>query len=161
VIGAIVGHKTVNEIASAYEIHPSQVGKWKAEALYPKRRLSVPGGPEHRIHPYLLRGLRIDHPNQVWSVDMTYVRLSPGFVYLMAVLDYRTPWEVHVGLGGDGWPPGTTGPWPRREEQIPQPLSFVVGDSGQGGPILHNEIAKRPFLEVGDQPYGSRLCLAP
>jgi putative transposase len=41
------------------------------EAIYPKPRLSVPGGPEHRVYPYLLRGLRIDRPNQVWSSDIS------------------------------------------------------------------------------------------
>ena len=41
------------------------------ETLYPKPRLSVPGGPEHRVYPYLLRGLRIDHANQVWSSDIS------------------------------------------------------------------------------------------
>ncbi len=58
------------------------------EALYPKPRLSVPGGPEHRIYPYLLRGLRLERPNQVWSADITYIRLSRGFVYLVAILDW-------------------------------------------------------------------------
>jgi putative transposase len=72
------------------------------EALYPKRRLSVPGGLEHRIYPYLLRGLRIERPNQVWSADITYIRLSQGFVYLMAVLDwfsrYVLSWSLSTTL---------------------------------------------------------------
>jgi putative transposase len=58
------------------------------EAIYPKPRRSVPGGPEHRIYPYLLRGFRIERPHQVWSADITYIRLSQGFVYLMAILDW-------------------------------------------------------------------------
>ncbi len=44
--------------------------------------------PEHKAHPYLLRGLEIDRPNQVWSTDITYVRLARGFVYLVAVIDW-------------------------------------------------------------------------
>jgi putative transposase len=72
------------------------------EAIYPKPRLSVPGGPEHRIYPYLLRGLRIERPNQVWSADITYIRLSQGFVYLMAVLDwfsrYVLSWSLSTTL---------------------------------------------------------------
>jgi len=44
--------------------------------------------PEHKIYPYLLRGLPIVRPNQVWSVDITYVRLSRGFVYLVAIMDW-------------------------------------------------------------------------
>jgi putative transposase len=72
------------------------------EAIYPKPRLSVPGGPKHRIYPYLLRGLRIERPNQVWSADITYIRLSQGFVYLMAVLDwfsrYVLSWSLSTTL---------------------------------------------------------------
>jgi len=58
------------------------------EAIYPKRRLSLPGGPEHRIYPYLLRDLKIDRPNQVWATDITYIRLHQGFVYLTAIMDW-------------------------------------------------------------------------
>jgi len=68
------------------------------EALYPKPRLSVPGGPEHRIYPYLLRGLRIERPNQVWSADITYIRLRQGFVYLLAVLDWFSRYVVSWSL---------------------------------------------------------------
>ena len=75
------------------------------EALYPKPRLSVPGGPEHRRYPYLLRGLRIERPNQVWSADITYIRLSQGFVYLVALLDwfsrYVLSWSLSTTL--DAW----------------------------------------------------------
>jgi putative transposase len=75
------------------------------EALYPKRRLSKPGGPEHRIYPYLLRGLRIQRPNQVWSADITYIRLAQGFVYLVAILDwfsrYVLSWSLSTTL--DSW----------------------------------------------------------
>jgi putative transposase len=72
------------------------------EALYPKPRLSVPGGSEHRLYPYLLRGLRIERPNQVWSADITYIRLSQGFVYLVAILDwfsrYVLSWLLSITL---------------------------------------------------------------
>lgn len=72
------------------------------ETIYPKSRLSVPGGPEHRIYPYLLRGLRMEHPNQVWPADITYIQLSQGFVYLMAVLDwfsrYVLAWSLSTTL---------------------------------------------------------------
>ena len=44
--------------------------------------------PEHRVYPYLLRGLVIDRPGQVWSTDVTYIRLRQGFVYLVAILDW-------------------------------------------------------------------------
>jgi len=44
--------------------------------------------PQHKIYPYLLRGLGINRPNQVWSTDITYIRLAHGFVYLVAVIDW-------------------------------------------------------------------------
>lgn len=43
--------------------------------------------PEHKVYPYLLRGMEITRPNQVWSTDITYVRLERGFVYLVAIID--------------------------------------------------------------------------
>lgn len=56
-------------------------------AIYPKKNLSVPDS-EHKIYPYLLRNLRIERPNHVWSTDITYIPLSGGFVYLTAVIDW-------------------------------------------------------------------------
>ncbi len=44
--------------------------------------------PQHPIYPYLLRGLEVTRPNQVWSTDITYIRLAKGFVYLVAVMDW-------------------------------------------------------------------------
>jgi putative transposase len=44
--------------------------------------------PEHTVYPYLLRGLRVVRPNQVWSTDITYIRLAHGFVYLVAIIDW-------------------------------------------------------------------------
>lgn len=44
--------------------------------------------PAHKVYPYLLRGLYIDRPNQVWSTDITYIRIAHGFVYLVAVVDW-------------------------------------------------------------------------
>jgi len=44
--------------------------------------------PEHKVYPYLLRGIMVTHPNHVWSTDITYIRLARGFVYLVAVIDW-------------------------------------------------------------------------
>ena len=46
------------------------------------------GHPEHKVYPYLLRGVAVKRPNQVWSTDITYVRLAGGFVYLVAIIDW-------------------------------------------------------------------------
>lgn len=57
------------------------------QAIYPKPRLSI-GGPDHKIYPYLLRGLPIERSDQVWCADITYLPLPHGFVYLVAILDW-------------------------------------------------------------------------
>lgn len=71
------------------------------EAIYPKKRLSQ-GNSEHRKYPYLLRGLEIERPDQVWCSDITYIRLKGGFVYLTAVMDWRSrfvlSWELSLTL---------------------------------------------------------------
>jgi len=72
-------------------------------ALFPGPRLSVPH-PDHRIYPYLLRGVPITRVNQVWSTDISYIRLHGGFIYLTAVIDwcsrYVLAWEVSNTLDG-------------------------------------------------------------
>ncbi len=74
------------------------------EAIYQRPRLSAPA-PGHRIYPYLLRGVKIARVNQVWSTDITYIRLLHGFIYLVAIIDwfsrYVLSWEVSVTLDGD------------------------------------------------------------
>jgi putative transposase len=71
------------------------------EAIYPKPHLSVAGMSPQR-YPYLLRGMSIERCNQVWSCDITYIRLQRGFVYLMAIIDwfsrYVLAWEVSITL---------------------------------------------------------------
>ncbi len=59
------------------------------EAIFQKPRTSDPH-PEHRIYPYLLKGVVIDRPNQVWCSDITYIPLQQGFLYLVAVMDWAT-----------------------------------------------------------------------
>ena len=60
--------------------------------------------PRHKVYPYLLRGMAIDRPNQVWSTDITYIRLARGFVYLVAVIDWYSrkvlAWRVSNTLDG-------------------------------------------------------------
>jgi putative transposase len=66
------------------------------EAIYPKPKLSIKGDVSQR-HPYLLKGLVIERPNQVWSTDITYIRLRQGFVYLVAIMDWFSP-SFRLGL---------------------------------------------------------------
>jgi len=89
--GYAVNHKRVERL----------MGVMGIEAIYARRRLSAPG-PGHRIYPYLLRGVKIERVNQVWSSDITYIRTRRGFLYLVAVLDwfsrYVLAWELSATL---------------------------------------------------------------
>lgn len=71
------------------------------QAIYPGPRLSKPGNG-HEIYPYLLRDRQITRADEVWSADITYIRLSGGFVYLVAVMDWWTryvlAWELSITL---------------------------------------------------------------
>jgi putative transposase len=73
------------------------------EAIYPKPRLSV-AGRGHRVYPYLLRGVSIRRPDQVWSADVTYVPMPTGFMYLAATIDwysrYVLAWRLSNTLDG-------------------------------------------------------------
>ena len=74
------------------------------EAVYPKPKLSRPG-EGHRIYPYLLRGTTVERVNQVWSTDITYIRMAQGFVYLAAVMDWFSrfvlSWSLSLTLDSE------------------------------------------------------------
>ena len=74
------------------------------EAIYRRPNTSKPA-PGHKIHPYLLRGLKVDRPNQVWATDITYIQMARGFVYLVVVLDWFSrrilSWRVSITLEVD------------------------------------------------------------
>lgn len=77
--GYMVGRKRVRRLMAKIGLAP----------IYQRPRTTVPH-PEHRIHPYLLRNLVIDRPNQVWCADITYIPMRRGFLYLVAVMDWST-----------------------------------------------------------------------
>ena len=92
--GQAVNHKRVSRLMRRMGI----------EAIYPKRRLSL-ADSRHKKFPYLLKGLTIDRADQVWSSDITYVRMRHGFVYLVAILDwfsrYVVSWAVSITLDAE------------------------------------------------------------
>jgi putative transposase len=71
------------------------------EAVYPKPKLSEPGAG-HKVYPYLLEGMEVKRVNQVWSTDITYIRMAQGFVFLVAVMDwfsrYVLSWSLSLTL---------------------------------------------------------------
>jgi len=84
-----------------HQVNPKRVRrllrKMELEAVYPKPNLSK-ANSEHKIYPYLLRNLVIDRCNQVWSTDITYIRLKHGFVYLMAIIDWHSRYMLNWAL---------------------------------------------------------------
>ncbi len=78
--------------------------KMGLEAIYPNPNLSV-AGRGHKVYPYLLRGVKIERPDQVWSTDITYVPMRQGFMYLAAVIDWYSRYVITWRLSNtlDGW----------------------------------------------------------
>jgi putative transposase len=91
-----------------YQVNPKRIRrlmrKMDLMAIYPKPRTTI-SAPENKIYPYLLRGLSITRPNQVWSTDITYIPMPKGFMYLVAVIDwysrYVLSWKLSNTLDGD------------------------------------------------------------
>ena len=90
-VGIEVNHKKVRRLLRLMGIM----------AIYPKRNLSKLGHAKH-IRPYLLKGLKINKPNQVWEVDITYIPMAKGFMYLTAIIDvysrFVVGWNVFNNL---------------------------------------------------------------
>jgi len=74
-------------IAIGRELVATMMRRMGIEALYRRRTISKPADG-HKIYPYLLRGLAVERPNQVWAMDITYIPMAWGFVYLAAVVDW-------------------------------------------------------------------------
>jgi len=74
------------------------------QAIYPKPRTTKPY-PQNKVYPYLLRGLKINRPDQVWAADITYVPMSRGFMYLVAIMDWHSrkvlSWRVSNSMDAD------------------------------------------------------------
>lgn len=91
--------------SQGYEVNHKRVERLMREmgmaAIYQRPQLSKPGNG-HRIYPYLLRGVKVDHADQVWSADITYIRMHSGFIYLTAVIDwfsrYVLSWEISCSM---------------------------------------------------------------
>lgn len=94
--------------AHGHEVNRKRVarlmGVMGIEAVYPKPKVSQPGDG-HTIYPYLLEGVAVTRVNQVWSTDITYIRMAEGFVYLVAVMDWFSrfvlSWALSVTMEVD------------------------------------------------------------
>jgi putative transposase len=97
----------LRRLPHGYEVNHKRVQrlmqKMGLQAIYPKPRTSI-AAKGHKVYPYLLRGLAITRPNQVWSADITYIRMLRGFMYLVAIIDwysrYVVAWQLSNTLDG-------------------------------------------------------------
>jgi len=95
-------------LALSYAVNAKRVRrllrKMGIMALYPKRNLSKLGHAKY-IRPYLLRGLKVTRPNHVWAIDITYIPMAKGFMYLTAIIDvysrYVVAWELFNSLDAE------------------------------------------------------------
>lgn len=103
------GYRKMTARLEAYEYHVNckrvarLMRKMGLRVIYPGPRTSIPA-QQHKKYPYLLRGLEITRPNQVWAADITYVPMPSGFMYLVAVMDWFSrfvlAWQLSNTLDG-------------------------------------------------------------
>ena len=86
-LGIIANHKRVRRLLRLMDLM----------AIYPKKNLSRLGQAKY-IRPYLLKDLKIVHPNQVWAIDITYIPMPKGFLYLTAIIDVYSRYVVGWGI---------------------------------------------------------------
>ncbi|NQU79927.1 MAG: IS3 family transposase [Bacteroidetes bacterium] len=86
-LGFIVNHKRIRRLIRLMGLM----------AIYPKKNLSKLGLKKY-IHPYLLKGLKTDRPNMVWAIDITYIPMKNGFLYLTVIIDLYSHYVVGWGL---------------------------------------------------------------
>ena len=86
-LGFIVNHKRVRRLLRLMGMM----------SIYPKRNLSKLGLKKY-IHPYLMKGLNIDRPNKAWAIDVTYIPMKNGFLYLTAIIDLYSRYVVGWGI---------------------------------------------------------------
>lgn len=87
-LGVLGMQDELREIGMRYNIKRIRrlLRKMGVEPIYPKRNLSRLGHAKY-VHPYLLRHLKSTHPNHVWAIDITYIPMQRGFMYLTAIID--------------------------------------------------------------------------
>ncbi|CAB1249083.1 hypothetical protein CLOSBL3_11838 [Clostridiaceae bacterium BL-3] len=109
VLEVLRGERTLSEIASENQVHPNMLTRWKTEAvknfsqLFEKEASKTKQPePANTIYPYLLKNLVIMYPDQVWSIDITYVPIHKSWLYLVAIIDWYSrfvvDWEIDDNL---------------------------------------------------------------
>jgi putative transposase len=100
-LDSVAGAFALRSMRSEFPGFPVPLRRRMGEALYRGPRTTKPE-PGHKIYPYLLRGMTIERPNQVWAMDITYIPMARGFVYLAVVLDWASrrvlAWRLSITM---------------------------------------------------------------
>jgi putative transposase len=130
------------------------------EALYRRPRTTKPE-PGHKIYPYLLRDLEITRPNQVWAMDITYIPMSRGFVYLAVVLDWFSrrllAWRLSVTMEASFCVEALEDALAHHGKQIVIPIR---ARSSPGWPSLVSSLCKASPSAWMAKALGETMCLS-
>ena len=129
--GYVVNRKRVRRLMRQMGLH----------VIWQKPNTSKPN-PEHKVYPYLLRDLVIDRPNQVWATDITYIPMSKGFLYLVAIMD----WHSRAVLS-----------WRLCCATIKTPRPATIWHTSDGGAAFGGQAGVKPEAARGGGPKGQAL----
>ena len=126
--GYVVNHKRIERLYSVLGI----------QAIGPRPNTSNPA-KGHKIYPYLLRKLAISHPNQVWAMDITYIPVQGGYLYLVAVIDLFSRYVLNWSLSNT-----MTSRWCRQvlEEAVQQYGKPEIVNTDQGSQFTADEFTQ-------------------
>jgi len=112
-------------------------------AIYPKPRLSQPN-PAHKVYPYLLRNITASYPNHIWGIDITYIRLVDGWLYLVAIIDWYSRYVISWQLDDTLALPFVL----RARDQALEQATPSICNSDQGSQFTHPAFTQ-PLLDAG------------
>lgn len=131
------GHETCRETVRQY------MREMGLTAIYPKPRLSQPN-PAHKVYPYLLRNVTASYPNHIWGIDITYIRLAGGWLYLVAVIDWYSRYVISWQLDDSLALPFVL----RAIDQALEQATPHICNSDQGSQFTHASFTQR-LLDAG------------
>ena len=144
--GSRVGRKRVRRL----------MAKMGLAVIYQKPRTSQPH-PENRVYPYLLRGLAVTRPDQVWCTDVTYIPMRRGFLYLVAIMDWYSRWVLSWRLSNTLEPSFCCEALEESAQQVRSPgdLQYRPGESvHQHGVHGTTQRGRGAYLDGRERPLG-------
>jgi putative transposase len=136
-LGHAVGRKRIRRL----------MRKMGLEPVYQRPNTSAPH-PEHKIYPYLLKGLEINEPNKVWCADITYIPMRRGFLYLVAIMDWHSrkilSWRLSNSLDADF----CVAALQEALSRFPKPAIFNTDQGSQFTSLDFTDVLKNAGVEI-------------